>query len=282
MQRLVGIVLLIVCLSGGACAGAQSLPRSDLRAASPPSLIVLVTVDQLTGIYLDRFAPQLNGGLARLARGGAWFSNAHHDHAITETAPGHATLLSGRFPRSTGIMANRIGVIDAATPLLGTTGTIGASPRRFQEPSSSLADLQDSIASALGPPEGSRWLSSPSADRARISNGTTSLVDSPRSPITGTRCRLGQRFQRAPPSAEFRGQSWTAAAARSAYKGRTASRSRWADRITFPTLCNDSAPHQRNHGHSVDGDTRSLARRIALYLSAKIANGPAAALSRPD
>lgn len=132
MQRLVRTVFLILCVSGGACAGAQSLPRADSRAASSPSLIVLITVDQLTGDYLDRSGPQLHGGLARLARGGAWFANAHHDHAITETAPGHATLLSGRFPRSTGIMANRIGVIDPATPLLGTTGTIGASPRRFQ------------------------------------------------------------------------------------------------------------------------------------------------------
>jgi predicted AlkP superfamily pyrophosphatase or phosphodiesterase len=132
MPRLVRTVLLILCVSGGACAGAQSLPRADSRAASSPSLIVLITVDQLTGDYLNRFGPQLHGGLARLVRGGAWFANAHHDHAITETAPGHATLFSGRFPRSTGIMANRIGVIDPATPLLGTTGTIGASPRRFQ------------------------------------------------------------------------------------------------------------------------------------------------------
>jgi predicted AlkP superfamily pyrophosphatase or phosphodiesterase len=132
MQRLVRTVLLILCVSGGACAGAQSLPKADSRAASPPSLIVLITVDQLAGGYLDRFGPQLHGGLARLARGGAWFANAHHDHAITETAPGHATLLSGRFPRSTGIMANRIGVFDPATPLVGAPGSPGASPRRFQ------------------------------------------------------------------------------------------------------------------------------------------------------
>jgi arylsulfatase A-like enzyme len=44
----------------------------------------------------------MTGGIARLMRGGAVFTDAHHDHAITETAPGHATLLSGRFPRSTG------------------------------------------------------------------------------------------------------------------------------------------------------------------------------------
>ena len=131
MARPVKTLLLFLLLFGAACAGAQSSPRADTRAAPPPSLIVLITVDQFRGDYLDRFGPQLHGGLARLARGGAWFTNAHHDHAITETAPGHATLLSGRFPRSTGIMANRIGVDDAAAPLVGVSGTGGASPRRF-------------------------------------------------------------------------------------------------------------------------------------------------------
>jgi predicted AlkP superfamily pyrophosphatase or phosphodiesterase len=131
MQRLVRIALLILCVSGGACAGAQSLPQTDSRTAPAPSLIVLVSVDQFSGDYPDRFGAQLNGGLARLLRG-AWFANAHHDHAITETAPGHATMLAGRFPRSTGIMANRIGVIDADAPLVGAPGAPGASPRRFQ------------------------------------------------------------------------------------------------------------------------------------------------------
>ena len=132
MLRPVRTLLLIACLCGAACARAQSVSRADARAASPPSLIVLITVDQLRDDYLDRFGPQLHGGLGRLARGGAWFTNAHHDHAITETAPGHATLLSGRFPRATGIMANRIGVIDPAAPLLAAPGATGASPQRFQ------------------------------------------------------------------------------------------------------------------------------------------------------
>ncbi|MEO7455692.1 MAG: alkaline phosphatase family protein [Gemmatimonadaceae bacterium] len=96
-----------------------------------PTLVVLVTVDQMRGDYLERFGPQFTGGLKRLMQGGAWFTNAHHDHAITETAPGHATLLSGRFPRSTGIMANRIGVDDEASPLLSNGIGGGASPHRF-------------------------------------------------------------------------------------------------------------------------------------------------------
>ena len=100
---------------------------------SAPSLIVLITVDQFRGDYIDRFSSQLHGGLARLATG-AWFTDAHHDHALTETAPGHATLLSGRFPRSTGIIANWAGVEDESAPLLGGTGgdkMMGASPQRF-------------------------------------------------------------------------------------------------------------------------------------------------------
>src|SRR4051812_37164855 len=112
----------------------QSRTTAPASASTPlpsPNLIVLVTVDQLRGDYIDRFAPQLQGGLARLSRG-AWFTNAHHDHALTETAPGHATLLSGRFPRSTGIMANWAGVEDEASPLLGDPAGMGASPQRFQ------------------------------------------------------------------------------------------------------------------------------------------------------
>ncbi len=100
-------------------------------AATHPTLVVLITVDQLRADYLTRFGPQLTGGIGRLMRGGAWFTDAHHDHAITETAPGHATLLAGRFPRSTGIMLNRAGVEDDAAPLLAGASGPGASPRRF-------------------------------------------------------------------------------------------------------------------------------------------------------
>lgn len=133
MRPALKALLLLVC--AWACsprARAQSVSAAESRSPAPPSLIVLITVDQLREDYLERFGPQLNGGLARLARGGARFSNAHHDHAITETAPGHATLLAGRLPRSTGIMSNRVGVYDQAAPLIGAPTGLGASPRRFQ------------------------------------------------------------------------------------------------------------------------------------------------------
>lgn len=111
------------------------LSAGCLRAQAPakqPTLVVMITIDGFPERNLEKFAPQLTGGLARLVTGGAWFTNAHHDHGITETAPGHATLLAGRFPRSTGIAANRVGVFDPQSPLLGFSGGPGASPQRFQ------------------------------------------------------------------------------------------------------------------------------------------------------
>ena len=99
--------------------------------ANGPSLVVFLTVDQLRPDYFRIFQSQLQGGLARLYRGGAVFLNGYQDHAITETAPGHASTLSGRFPRSTGIVANVAGVGDPQSPLIGAREP-GASPFRFR------------------------------------------------------------------------------------------------------------------------------------------------------
>ena len=70
-------------------------------------------------------------GLARLSQQGAFFTNAYQDHAITETAPGHSVTMSGRFPRSTGIVRNAAGVEDPQAPLL-TSRDPAASPYRFR------------------------------------------------------------------------------------------------------------------------------------------------------
>ncbi len=96
-----------------------------------PRLVVVITVDQLRPDYLDRYRPQLEGGLRLLLREGAVFRDAYQDHAVTETAPGHSTILSGRWPAHTGIIANTVGVQDSTAPLIGLTGP-GASPARFR------------------------------------------------------------------------------------------------------------------------------------------------------
>jgi predicted AlkP superfamily pyrophosphatase or phosphodiesterase len=98
---------------------------------SRPKLVVFLTIDAMRPDYLQRFEKQLSGGLARLNKGGAVFTNGFHDHAITETAPGHAATLSGRFPVHTGILMNIAGVNDTTVSLVGAAG-LGASPFRFR------------------------------------------------------------------------------------------------------------------------------------------------------
>jgi predicted AlkP superfamily pyrophosphatase or phosphodiesterase len=109
----------------------------QVSAPARPSLVLVITVDQLRPDYLEAYAGQFTGGFARLLRGGAVFPNGFQDHGITETAPGHASILSGRFPRSTGIVGNTAGVEDAEAPLIGARGP-GASPYRFR--GTTLAD----------------------------------------------------------------------------------------------------------------------------------------------
>src|SRR5207237_3470589 len=93
--------------------------------APKPRLVVVITVDQLRPDYLDRYRAQLRGGLAMLLKQGAVFTEAYHDHAITETAPGHATILSGRWPAHTGIIRNLAGVQDSGRRPGGGSGAGG-------------------------------------------------------------------------------------------------------------------------------------------------------------
>ncbi len=97
----------------------------------PVQLVVHFSVDQMRPDYLSRWQAEFTGGLARLLRGGVVYLAAEQAHAVTLTAPGHASMMSGRWPYSTGIITNEFGVPDAASPLIGTTGS-GASPHRFQ------------------------------------------------------------------------------------------------------------------------------------------------------
>lgn len=104
--------------------------QSRASSARTPKLVVFITVDALRPDYFLRFERQLTGGLGRLYRGGAYFSNGFQDHASTETAPGHAATLSGRFPVHTGISSNILGVGDTTVALIEADG-LAASPHRF-------------------------------------------------------------------------------------------------------------------------------------------------------
>jgi len=93
----------------------------------PPKLTVVIVVDQMRADYMDRFADGFTG-----------FSDAHQDHARTETAAGHATLATGVFPSRHGIVGNsfynrsaearQYSVGDSTSPIVGFADDAGRSP----------------------------------------------------------------------------------------------------------------------------------------------------------
>lgn len=76
------------------------------ESATRPKLVVVIVIDQMRFDYLDRFGAQWQHGFARLRAEGQTFTAAYHEHALTETAPGHATIATGTHPSRHGIVAN--------------------------------------------------------------------------------------------------------------------------------------------------------------------------------
>ena len=111
------------------------------QANPRPRLVVILSVDQLSADLVGRYQPQWSWGFKTLFKEGVVFSQAYQSHASTETAPGHATILSGRYPSHTGIVSNtwfgpgfkRIDSTedDNASVLLAPAGRKGASNSWF-------------------------------------------------------------------------------------------------------------------------------------------------------
>src|SRR5215831_19855398 len=111
LRRIVNCVA--VLLTAGA-SFAQSTPPRDAvtvqRAAAKipqrPKLVVILVVDQMRADYVDKFRSQWTSGLKRLVDEGAWFRDAAYPYADTETCVGHATISTGSFPATHGMVAN--------------------------------------------------------------------------------------------------------------------------------------------------------------------------------
>lgn len=89
-----------------ACALASCRAPQAPPPEGTPRLVVLIVVDQMRADFLDRFDRFWTGGLRYLLDEGVRFTAAHHDHAITATAPGHATLATGCHPSRHGVFSN--------------------------------------------------------------------------------------------------------------------------------------------------------------------------------
>src|ERR1700744_5401270 len=87
---------------------AALLGLAPAMAAPPPvkpKLIVAISVDQFSSELYRHYLPTYTGGLKTLSSGVS-FPIGYQSHAATETCPGHSTILSGRHPSATGIVAN--------------------------------------------------------------------------------------------------------------------------------------------------------------------------------
>lgn len=107
-----------------------------------PKLVVVIVIDQFRADYLERFRDQLGeGGFRLFLDRGAYFTDCNYDYANTRTGPGHATLFTGGYADSHGIVANEwwdpqrkkmvTSVEDADTRLIGVNGGTGASPHNL-------------------------------------------------------------------------------------------------------------------------------------------------------
>jgi predicted AlkP superfamily pyrophosphatase or phosphodiesterase len=106
-----GIACLLAALFTAAMVSGQT--QTPHRAAAKPEarparpkLVVMIVVDQMRGDYVDKFRGQWSGGLKRLLNEGAWFRDAAFPYAATETCVGHATISTGAFPATHGMVAN--------------------------------------------------------------------------------------------------------------------------------------------------------------------------------
>ncbi|MDH4063046.1 MAG: alkaline phosphatase family protein, partial [Acidobacteriota bacterium] len=71
-----------------------------------PSLLVVLVVDQMRLDYLERMRDRWTHGLARLVSGGAVFEQNAYPYLQTVTCAGHATISTGTFPATHGIILN--------------------------------------------------------------------------------------------------------------------------------------------------------------------------------
>jgi len=87
---------------------ASALAALALHAhAETPRLVLQITVDQLRGDFIPRYEDRLGeDGFRNLLDRGVYYTNAHYQHANTETIVGHASLATGAVPAAHGMVGN--------------------------------------------------------------------------------------------------------------------------------------------------------------------------------
>lgn len=103
---LAGIAALLLAAAALSAQAPKHAVAKKAATLARPRLVVVLVVDQMRADYVDKFRGQWKAGLKRLVEEGAWFRTAAYPYASTETCVGHATISTGAFPASHGMVAN--------------------------------------------------------------------------------------------------------------------------------------------------------------------------------
>jgi len=108
MKKIRSIAFLLVLMAGlnVAAQSRPAVPRAAAPTRTTPPLVVLIVVDQFRADYVQRYGGQWTKGLRRLIDHGAYFPLAAYPYAGTLTCAGHATIGTGAFPHTHGMIAN--------------------------------------------------------------------------------------------------------------------------------------------------------------------------------
>lgn len=116
-------ILLLALLIQSISSNLYAESKSDVK------LVLQITIDGLRADLLNRYQENFaEGGFRYLLDEGVVYTNAHYQHANTETIVGHTTLATGAFPSAHGMVGNvwydrkagelSYNIEDPASPLL--------------------------------------------------------------------------------------------------------------------------------------------------------------------
>jgi len=99
-------VLAVLATAVAVWGQAQQTASKPLARPARPKLVVMIVVDQMRADYVEKFRGEWTSGFERLLEQGAWFRAAAYPYAATSTCVGHATISTGAFPDSHGMISN--------------------------------------------------------------------------------------------------------------------------------------------------------------------------------
>ncbi|RZJ20789.1 MAG: alkaline phosphatase family protein, partial [Brevundimonas sp.] len=79
-------------------AAPTAAPAPVAESTTRPTLVVTLVIDQFSANLFNQYRDDFTGGLAMLAQQGRVHANGFQQHGVTETCPGHSTVLTGVNP----------------------------------------------------------------------------------------------------------------------------------------------------------------------------------------